>query len=270
MTLLWLPETAAVTEGELVKLASQAEAMRSRTAPKGFVLREDPSAGKSGPFNLENALVQAVLCTLARGEGVHDLSSRHYSVLSDFIRDPRQALSSSSFEEKLRVVARLVESCNHRLLAGAYIKKEGAVFDPDSGNIVKYETSPYYYIKRKHAFEVLFNTQLPQTKVLFESIYGRREFNFLKQKHQEQNLFESGPLDLVVPLHQGWHIPLIGIKEVYYQESDVGTRLHSGGVEERIIPTEWKFREDYLCPKRKGEWVGGDSLPEFLTQFPHF
>jgi hypothetical protein len=265
----WLPSAEPVSNEGLEELARRSNHMARISAPPGFTIRKDPSEGKKGPLNLNDAVVQAVFHTVLCGYPFNRDRDGLYALPAHFIKEPSKLFGDESYHERLKIMTRLVRGCINQASASGYLDTGGWVFDPDSGYIQEYEEEPYYWVGQKHGFEALFDTSYPSTKLLFKEIYGQKEFESLKEKHEKENIFQKGPIDLVLPIHAGWRIPVIGVKEIFYGEYGTMTQLHAEGITQKIVPESWKFVGQRLNPERNGIH-NTEYPPTFLKEFSSF
>jgi hypothetical protein len=258
MTLISLPDNELATPEEIAlvlgreKAAAEARSrLQQRLEEVGMCIRDDPSLPKTkGPIDMDNALVHAVIKTMA-----HGYSAERFSIYY-FLNPPKLGLNTTPFTERLAVMIKLyVEGCR---IASSYPHKEGDIFDPTSGYIINYDTTPYFWMGDYDSggmglnWEALFDTSRPDTRF---ACYTYGHMSKLRAMHETRSLFEDGPAEFILHCRMGWYIPIIGVREISYTDLDFSggkikrklVTLDSSGVSERELPPNYShdasFRE---------------------------
>jgi hypothetical protein len=217
MTLIWLPGYKPASQENVKKIMGWSQRLdRYRASlPPQLCLRDDPYLPEhKGPIDIDSAPVQAVIQTLAN----HDGDSRvDYMEPYHFFNPPTLGLKSTPFSERLAVTAKLYREFEHCLKPDNRGDVRGDVFDPYSPFIANNGTTPFYWMEHsaRHSnvrkWEVLFDTQRPCTKFACDA-----NLDELREKHEKQNIFANGPLEFIVDIGYGWHLPIIGVTELTY------------------------------------------------------
>ncbi len=247
MTTIWLPDYEHAPSEGIESLMEEYMRSVDRVAPPGLIFRKDPHAPSRGPIDTDSIPAQAVFSTLLEGVAI-DFG---YPNVYTFLNPPGIESTKTPFRERLLVTARLYEQYKDNAKPAMYWDY-GTVFDPCSDGMINYASTEKFWIRREViGYEVLFDTEKPETRFLCNAIFGENMYNYFMEQHSKRNLFEHGPLEFVVAVALGWKLPIIGVTEVICVEQHKRKKyiLNKDGIREEPVTELELHRDRYLHPR---------------------
>ena len=238
---IWLPGYSPVNYDDAFPWIQFSQKNDNPDNDGAWYFRPNPFAGEQGVLDIDNISTQAVLQTLidvdrmARGSFPRSIFQ--------FLHPAEVGLDSTPYRTRLPLVGKLVREFDQYVTGASYchVTEEGFLFDPTSYFMRNFESTPHYTIRRgtSDRFRVTFDTQEPNTSILFGDQYDQYMFRAVKERHLERNLFENGPVEFIHSLGYGFSIPIIGVTEIvgYEDQGDkfpyekVKVRLSEDGVD---------------------------------------
>ncbi len=228
-------------------IAHYVDGITSDGLPDGLARRKSPSMGSFDRINLEDACTEAVVRTMMNGA----LASKWLpEEVYEFLNPSELGLPTTPYTEKLIVVRKILDRFYSHFYGGYHkTRYAGDINDPTTSfrRTPLFERTPLFWFENhsyENRFEVLFDTQREANVLLIKDATSYF-MDALKARHQEENIFANGPVDSVVPIGNGWYIPVLGLTSIKQFTSEKGglvidTTLNSQGISYKDIEIDPK------------------------------
>ncbi|MBS3142203.1 hypothetical protein J4464_02330 [Candidatus Woesearchaeota archaeon] len=201
-------------------------------APESFFVTRSPPGITVGPYH-PGILLAAAESTRSPDFGFAEFRMEDDYRIQRLLNPPPVTDPGATYEQKLTVMMRMLKMIEEdwRRNGSGAVRIDGDFFDPLSGKIVNYETTPYIHVLNRggRGWELHIDTSKPDTTfAFFRDPFNDNLVKLVRRLERGKMKFGGEGAQTLISSYKGWKVPIIGLQRVLVVDFESETRYEEG------------------------------------------